>query len=176
MTTDFRRTRVALLLTLTPLLLAVCKPALAQQNAAPNANTRNGNAAATRPDDDAVLGPTEQGHGAAMDADAARMRGAAREDDLLGAPAPYGDPYTSQFENGSNGAQQTDLMNAESVPMNGLANKGKQGAADPLPGKAAPKDAQAVTRTPANAAKSVYRGSADPLNPDKQQPIYRTPW
>lgn len=171
MTIDFRRTRVVLLLALAPLVLAVSTPALAQQNAAPN-----GNAAAARPDDDATLGPTEQGHGAAMDTDAARMRGAAHEDDLLGAPSPYGDPYNSQFENGSNSTQQSDLMNAESVPMNGLAKQGKQGADDALAGKATAKAPQPVARTPANAARSVYRDSADPVNPDKQQPIYRSPW
>jgi len=176
MTMDFRRTRVALLLALTPLVLAVCPPALAQQNAAPNGNAGNGNAAAARPDDDEALGPTEQDHGAAMDTDAARMRGAARENDLLGGPSPYGDPYRSQFQSDSNGTQQTNLINAESVPLNGAGGKGKAGAGEPPAVKPVPKEAQAVTRTPANAAKSVYRGSADPLNPEKQPQIYRSPW
>lgn len=176
MTIDFRHTRTALLLALTPLVLAVCPPALAQQNAAAG----YGNAAAARPDDDAALGPTEQDHGAAMDTDAARMRGAARESDLLGAPEAYGDPYRKQFENGSNGTAQSNLINSENVPMNGAGGNRKQGAGAALEGaalaKPMAKEAQGQPRTPANAAKSVYKGSADPVNPDKQQPIYRSPW
>jgi hypothetical protein len=180
MTTDFVRTRIALLLALTPLALAICTPALAQQNGNAAGYGNPGNTAAARPDDAAALGPTEQDHGDAMDADAARMRGAAKEDLLLGAPDPYGDPYRKQFENDSNGTAQTNLINSENVPMNGTVAKGKQdpqqleGAA--LAGKPPPQEAQAQPRTPVNAAKSVYRGSADPVNPDKQQQIYRSPW
>ncbi|WP_207004559.1 hypothetical protein [Trinickia mobilis] len=176
MTIDFRRTRVALLLALTPLVLAVSAPALAQQNAAQAGNAGNANAAAARPDDNEALGPTEQDHGAAMDTDAARMLGAAHQDNLLGAPAPYGDPYRSQFENDSNGTRQSDLINSESVPISGAGGKGKPGAGDPPAVKPVPKEAQGAARTPNNAAKSVYRGSADPVNPEKQPQIYRSPW
>ncbi|HLX00811.1 MAG TPA: hypothetical protein VKS80_01695 [Trinickia sp.] len=190
MTIDFRRTRVALLLALTPLALAVCPPALAQQNAAQNGNAaagygNAGNTAAARPDDDQTLGPTEQDHGAAMDTDAARMRGAAHESDLLGGPDPYGDPYRKQFEDDSNGTAQANLINSENVPMNGTAPNRKQGAKQDagaalggaaLAGKPMANEAQAQPRTPGNAAKSVYKGSADPVNPEKQQQIYRSPW
>ncbi|TKC91170.1 hypothetical protein FAZ69_07350 [Trinickia terrae] len=179
MRNDFRRTRAALLLALAPLLLTVYPPAAqAQQNA--NAAPKD-NAAAARPDDGATLGPTETDNGAAMGAAAARMLGDTHENQLLGAPAPYGDPYRSQFENESNGAQQTDLINSQSVPMSGGGDKAKpgakQGTADALAaGKPGAQQAQAQPRTPANAAKSVYRGSADPLNPDKQHPVYKSPW
>jgi hypothetical protein len=192
MTIDFRRTRIALLLALTPLVLAVCPPALAQQNAAQNGTAGNGNAAArnanpanaaaARPDDDETLGPTEQDHGDAMDADAAGLRGAPKEDLLLGAPDPYGDPYRRQFDNESNGTTQSNLINSESVPMNGTAANRKQGAkqleGEALAGKPAAQqaEAQAQPRTPTNAAKSVYRGAGDPVNPDKQPQIYRSPW
>ncbi|MGV2291387.1 hypothetical protein AAHK20_21920 [Trinickia sp. YCB016] len=182
MTIDFRHTRIALLLALTPLVLAVSPPALAQQNAAGYGNAGNaGNTAAARPDDNEALGPTEHDHGAAMDTDAARMRGAARESDLLGAPEAYGDPYRKQFENGSNGTAQSNLINSENVPMNGTAGNRKQGAGAALEGAALAKPMakeaqQGQPRTPANAAKSVYKGSSDPVNPEKQQPIYRSPW
>lgn len=173
MASDFRRRRIAWLVALAPFVLATFEAAHAQQHAAVP-----GNAAAARPDDKQGLGPTEQDQAAVMDDNAARMRGAPEENTLLGAPAPYRDIYRSQFENDSVGLRQSNLMHAEDVPMDAPAAKAKPGA-----NEAAIENAPALKvappaqlQPPAQAAKSVYRDSADPVNPVKQQPIYRSPW